>query len=166
MKLHQLAAARRYEKQLARTVGAHLAHMIYLYAQELWDSDKELQRQYHDFEDFWNVYSSYKWKEEGWLEKFMQMAQQNLKQAITAENIKTTMKMIAEKKLLDVPTMTPEQLAKHHKVDIEHINRQLKKGIKAELEHTTDKKIAREIALDHLKEDPNYYTKLEKMERS
>lgn len=62
--------------------------------------------------------------------------------------------------------MTPEQLAKHHKVDIEHINRQLKKGIKAELEHTTDKKIAREIALDHLKEDPNYYTKLEKMERS
>lgn len=42
--------------------------------------------------------------------------------------------------------------------------RQLKMGIKVELEHTPDKAKAREIAMDHLTEDPNYYDKLEGME--
>lgn len=37
---------------------------------------------------------------------------------------------------------------------------ELAKGIKVELEHTTDKEIAKEIALDHLAEDPKYYSKL------
>lgn len=40
----------------------------------------------------------------------------------------------------------------------------LKKGEQHELEHTTDRKIAREIAKDHLAEDPKYYQKLDKME--
>jgi 2'-5' RNA ligase len=39
---------------------------------------------------------------------------------------------------------------------------ELKTGIKHELEHTKDKEIAKEIALDHLAEDPKYYSKLEK----
>lgn len=38
------------------------------------------------------------------------------------------------------------------------------KGAKVELEHTDDVKKAIEIALDHLKEDPNYYKKLAKIE--
>ena len=38
----------------------------------------------------------------------------------------------------------------------------LEKGIKVESEHTSDKRIAREIATDHLKEDKKYYEKLEK----
>lgn len=38
---------------------------------------------------------------------------------------------------------------------------ELMKGLEVEMEHTTNKKIAREIALDHLAEDPEYYTKLE-----
>lgn len=38
---------------------------------------------------------------------------------------------------------------------------ELKKGLKVEKEHTKDKRIAKEIALDHLAEDPNYYSKLE-----
>lgn len=42
---------------------------------------------------------------------------------------------------------------------------QLQKGIKVEMEHTNDSDIAREIAMDHLKEDPKYYDKLEKIER-
>ncbi len=42
---------------------------------------------------------------------------------------------------------------------------QLNKGIKIELEHTSDEKMAREIAMDHLMEDKNYYTKLEKVEK-
>jgi hypothetical protein len=33
-------------------------------------------------------------------------------------------------------------------------------GVQVEMEHTNDEKIATEIALDHLTEDPNYYTKL------
>lgn len=41
---------------------------------------------------------------------------------------------------------------------------QLEIGIKHELEHTKDRKIAKEIAKDHLTEDPNYYKKLKKIE--
>jgi hypothetical protein len=41
---------------------------------------------------------------------------------------------------------------------------QLKKGMKVEMEHTKDKQKAKEIAMDHLSEDPKYYTKLEKVE--
>lgn len=37
---------------------------------------------------------------------------------------------------------------------------ELEMGIEVEKEHTKSKKIAKEIALDHLSEDPKYYTKL------
>ena len=37
---------------------------------------------------------------------------------------------------------------------------ELKKGIEVEKEHTDDPKVAMKIALDHLDEDPKYYTKL------
>lgn len=40
----------------------------------------------------------------------------------------------------------------------------LGKGLKHEMEHTTDPKIATEIAMDHLTEDPDYYDKLEQLE--
>jgi hypothetical protein len=39
---------------------------------------------------------------------------------------------------------------------------QLKMGIKVEMEHTDDLKIAEKIARDHLNEDPHYYTKLKR----
>lgn len=39
---------------------------------------------------------------------------------------------------------------------------ELKKGIKHEMEHTISSIIAKEIALDHLAEDPKYYSHLEK----
>ena len=41
----------------------------------------------------------------------------------------------------------------------------LQQGIRVELEHTSDIKIATEIAMDHLLEDPMYYDKLQKMEK-
>ncbi len=41
---------------------------------------------------------------------------------------------------------------------------QLMKGVHVEFEHTSDVATAMEIAMDHLKEDPVYYDKLEKME--
>jgi hypothetical protein len=44
------------------------------------------------------------------------------------------------------------------------VKNQLIKGIKVEMEHTNDKKIAKEIAMDHILEDLNYYTKLKKIE--
>jgi GNAT superfamily N-acetyltransferase len=40
----------------------------------------------------------------------------------------------------------------------------LAKGTKVEMEHTDDPRIAREIAMDHLTEHPDYYEALEKME--
>jgi hypothetical protein len=44
--------------------------------------------------------------------------------------------------------------------------KKLKQGSKVEREHTSDKKIAREIAMDHLAEDKNYYKKLKQIEKS
>jgi hypothetical protein len=38
--------------------------------------------------------------------------------------------------------------------------KQLKIGTRVEMEHTRSKKLAREIAMDHLTEDPRYYDKL------
>lgn len=42
--------------------------------------------------------------------------------------------------------------------------RQLAMGIRVEMEHSDNREVAREIALDHLAEDPNYYTHLQEME--
>jgi hypothetical protein len=42
----------------------------------------------------------------------------------------------------------------------------LKDGIYVELEHVNDREIAMEIAMDHLTEDPQYYTKLRTIESS
>ena len=39
-------------------------------------------------------------------------------------------------------------------------------GIKEEMEHTTDKAVAKEIAKDHLTEDPDYYKKLKKLHKA
>ena len=41
----------------------------------------------------------------------------------------------------------------------------LKKGIAIELEHTPDRDVAEEIAMDHLTEFPDYYEALDKMEK-
>lgn len=42
---------------------------------------------------------------------------------------------------------------------------QLEIGIEHELEHTGDRNIAKNIAKDHLTEDPNYYRKIQKIEK-
>ena len=52
------------------------------------------------------------------------------------------------------------------KSDMEDFNpEQLCKGLKVELEHTSDPKIALEITMDHLTEDKDYYKYLAKMEK-
>jgi hypothetical protein len=40
---------------------------------------------------------------------------------------------------------------------------QLRAGMKVEMEHTSDSRIAKEIAMDHLTEDKEYYIKLKKV---
>lgn len=71
---------------------------------------------------------------------------------------------VEESKLLDKPTLTVPELAKKHNVSRMDIAKQLDMGIKVELEHTSDRDLAREIALDHLGEDPEYYTKLSSLQ--
>lgn len=57
-----------------------------------------------------------------------------------------------------------EQIAEKHGVSVKKITKQIKKGVKVEMEHTDDPTKAAEIAKDHLTEDPKYYTRLAKME--
>lgn len=65
---------------------------------------------------------------------------------------------------LDKPTPSLANLSKKHNVSYKFLLGQLQKGIKVELEHTSDASIAKEIALDHLKELPDYYDRLEDVE--
>jgi len=60
--------------------------------------------------------------------------------------------------------MSVASVAEKHGVSVEEIKAQLKTGVEVEKEHTDDNVEAAKIALDHLVEDPLYYTKLQKME--
>lgn len=44
--------------------------------------------------------------------------------------------------------------------ELHYSPKELKMGIREEMEHADDRDIAMQIALDHLEEDPKYYTKL------
>jgi len=59
---------------------------------------------------------------------------------------------------------TVEQIAKKHRLDVSFIQKQLEMGEPIEHEHTKDHDLARDIALQHLDEIPDYYTRLKKME--
>lgn len=59
---------------------------------------------------------------------------------------------------------TVEQIAKKHRLDVSFIQKQLDIGEPIEHEHTQDHDLAKNIALQHLDEIPDYYTRLKKME--
>ncbi len=59
---------------------------------------------------------------------------------------------------------TVEQIAKKHRLDVSFIQKQLDMGEPIEHEHTKNHDLARYIALQHLDEIPDYYTRLKKME--
>ena len=59
---------------------------------------------------------------------------------------------------------TVEEIAKKHRLDVSFIQKQLDMGEPIEHEHTKDHDLARYIALQHLDEIPDYYTRLKKME--
>ena len=61
---------------------------------------------------------------------------------------------------------TVEGIAAKHHLDVSFIANQLKMGIPIEHEHTKNKTLATDIALQHLEEIPDYYTRLKKIEAS
>lgn len=61
---------------------------------------------------------------------------------------------------------SPEEIANKHGVSVKSILKQLKVGIKIEHEHTNDRDLATDIALQHLGEIPDYYSRLVKLEKS
>jgi hypothetical protein len=81
---------------------------------------------------------------------------------------KKIIKMFVESEILKggvADNKTLQDIAKHHKVSFDVISNQVKKGIPVEKEHTNDDKKAMEIVMDHLWEFPNYYDRLEKVEK-
>lgn len=75
-----------------------------------------------------------------------------------------------EKKTFDITDELVDQLAKELNIDFSVVDREeFKKGLEVEQEHSEvtggDPKITAQIALDHLKEMPNYYTMLIAMEK-
>jgi hypothetical protein len=62
------------------------------------------------------------------------------------------------------PYKTVEEIAKKHRLEVSFIQKQLDMGASIEHEHTKNQKLATEIALQHLDEIPDYYTRLKKLE--
>jgi|GEM_PF-2050066 len=60
---------------------------------------------------------------------------------------------------------TVKDIADKHGVSVKQIERQIEMGVKVEMEHVDDKKLAKEISMDHLWEIPDYYDRLDKMEK-
>jgi len=56
------------------------------------------------------------------------------------------------------------EIAKMHNVSLSYLKKQLEKGQKVELEHTTSESVAYAIAKDHLYENPDYYILLKVVE--
>lgn len=73
-------------------------------------------------------------------------------------------------KMQDLPVgklakgMSLSEVAKHHGLTADDLKSELKMGIEKEMEHTDHPEYARAIAMDHLYEDPKYYTKYKQME--
>jgi hypothetical protein len=126
---------------------------------------KRLAKKKKDFLNFLNLYG--------------QIVAKDNRSKINIPFMKQANKVIAKTIMRkdDFKTSSPEykfeQLAKGmdiydianmHGVDIDDLNVELQKGIEVEKEHTSDRGVAERIALDHLYEDPKYYTKLATIE--
>ena len=61
--------------------------------------------------------------------------------------------------------MTPKKIADKFDVDAKDVKKQIEYGTCVECEHTDDEKKAKEIATDHVSEFPDYYNRLDKMEK-
>ena len=70
------------------------------------------------------------------------------------------------KGLASVKTLTAKQIADKWKLPLAVVAKKITAGVKVEKEHTTSTRQANEIARDHLGERPDYYDKLNKMEKT
>lgn len=59
-----------------------------------------------------------------------------------------------------IQAATPRQIAQKYGVSVTEVMRKLNKGMKIEQEHTGNNQVAMKIAIDHLLEDLNYYTRV------
>lgn len=66
--------------------------------------------------------------------------------------------------VLDKKVLSPKALAKRHGISLAKIKQQLGVGTTVEHEHTSSNKAAKRIALAHIKELPDYYSRLKRME--
>lgn len=65
-----------------------------------------------------------------------------------------------EREIKAAGRLRSRKLARRTKREETRLQKQLAIGVQIEQEHTTDPEVAARIALDHLREDPDYYTKL------
>jgi hypothetical protein len=87
------------------------------------------------------------------------------KKTVTKEQKENFKGGVADGKTLEDIAKKHDKKGYYHIDDmVSSLKKQLVKGIKVEMEHTKDKSKAREIAMDHLWEHPNYYDKLKKIE--
>lgn len=95
---------------------------------------------------------------------------------VQALSVRPTQDFLSKPNISKASTAAIEKVAKKKEVlpggkgdkkpDSAFKKESLKKGMKVESEHTKNKKVQKEIAKDHLTEDPKYYEKLEKVEKS
>jgi hypothetical protein len=62
--------------------------------------------------------------------------------------------------------LTIKDIAKKFDVSVKDVKSQIKKGKKIESEHTSDEEKQTEIAMDHVSEFPDYYDRIDKMEKA
>ena len=91
--------------------------------------------------------------------------QLSLEEELLRRTFEESIGLIREGEKLSKPTPTVDDLSMDYDVSKETVLKQLDSGIKIELEHTNDREIAREIALDHLSEKLDYYELLAKFEK-
>jgi hypothetical protein len=75
-------------------------------------------------------------------------------------------KMEPDTDIFGKKTPTAKQLSNKYNISIFDVYGKIQQGITVEVEHTSDKEIASEIARDHLGEDIDYYDKLANMEKT
>ena len=91
--------------------------------------------------------------------------QLSLEEELLRRTFEESIGLIREGEKLSKPTPTVDDLSMDYDVSKETVLKQLDSGIKIELEHTNDREIAREIALDNLSEKLDYYELLAKFEK-
>jgi cytidyltransferase-like protein len=130
---------------------------------------------------FFKRLSRFKKKFKEFLEKYEQIVVKDKRSNINIPFLKQANQIIAKTIMrksnfkTSNPTLAFEQLAKgmslkdianKHNVSFDELSKEAKKGVEVEMEHTSDVKVAYDIAKDHLYEDPKYYTKLATIEET